>query len=64
MENLILVGAVLVIFSFFQTDNDLVCAPPPPILVFPASQLLTYFGTYLKNYKHDFPEILGSCSKQ
>ena len=27
-------GAVLVIFSFFQTDNDLVCAPPPPIVVF------------------------------
>ena len=24
-------GTVLVIFSFFWTDNDLVCAPPPSV---------------------------------
>ena len=30
-------GTVLVIFSFSQTDNDLVCAPPPPVVVFPTT---------------------------
>ena len=58
-------GTVLVIFifSFFGTDNDLVCALPPPYCGIPPQQFRTYFGTHLKNYSHDFPEILGS-SKQ
>ena len=60
-------GTVVVIFSFFWTDNDLVCAPPPlraPSGGIPIPQLCTNFGAYLKNYSHDFPETLGSCSKQ
>ena len=44
-------GTVLVIFSFFQMDNDLVCVPRPlmwypPTLATP--QLRTYFGAELK----------------
>ena len=38
--------------------------PPPPYSGISPPQLRTYFGTYLKNYFHNFPEILGSCSKQ
>ena len=56
-------STVLVIFSFFWKDNDLVCAPPPGV-VSPHHNMCTYFGAYLKNYSHDFPETLGSCSKQ
>ena len=29
------ISTVLVIFSFFRTGNDLVRAPPPPIVVLP-----------------------------
>ena len=56
-------GTILVIFSFFWTDNDLICAPPPYSCI-PPPQLWTYFSAYLKNYSLDFPETLGSCSKQ
>ena len=41
-------GTVLVIFSFFLTDNDLVCAPPLPIVVFP---------------NHNYTHTLGKISK-
>ena len=40
---------------------------PPQFVIFLRNivqQLSTYFGPYLKNYSHDFTEILGSCSKQ
>ena len=57
-------GTLLLIFSFFRTDNDLVYSPSPTNSCISPPQLLTYFGVYLKNYSHDFHEILGSGSKQ
>ena len=35
-------GTVLVILSFFLKDNDLVCAPPPHIVVFPTTKHSLY----------------------
>ena len=64
MENFILAWVLFFsFFSFFRTDNDLGCAPPPNICISPP-QLLTYFGAYLKNYSNEFHEILESGSKQ
>ena len=44
-------GAVLVILSFFWTDNDLVCAPPPPSGMSPFFQNDTYAHTFANNSK-------------
>ena len=43
---------------------SVVCVPPP-LEQYPHTPIIlcTYFGAYLKNYSHDFPEALGSCSK-
>ena len=45
------IGTVLVIFSFFWTDNDLVCAPPPPSGMSPFFQRQNYAHTFVHNSK-------------
>ena len=59
---------VLVIFSFFSTDNDLVCEPlSPECMVSPTlvtPQLRTCFGAWFKNYYQNFNETLGHSSRQ
>ena len=64
------IGTVLVIFSFFWTDNDLVCAP------LPREWHVLYTSPFLRrhNYSHTFAHNsktihlifvkLGNCYKQ
>ena len=58
------VGTVLMNFSFFRTDHDLVCLPPPPNSGFPPPQLCTYFGPYLKNILWPISQKKFGSSKQ
>ena len=45
------IGSVLVIFSFFWTDNDLACAPPPLGGMSPFFQSHNYSRTFAHNSK-------------
>ena len=44
-------GTVLAIFSFFWTDNDLVCAPPPLTIMSPFLRCHNYSRTFAHNSK-------------
>ena len=54
-------GTVLVIFSYFWTDNDLVYAPPPPEWVVSPTletpQLRTFFGNSSKTTNTIFMKL-------